>query len=179
MSHPLQSSEMRLHAYLERNEATMSCVLGFGVHGDVFVIERDFSRRISHSALKIHNSPEAYLSERDIYMRLFDRDVFEVLGHAVPQLLNIDDDLLAIEMTIVTRPFVLGFGGAYLDRKPDYDEETMAECLREKEEQFGDNWEHASAILAALRRYGIYVADVNPGNIGFVNAENSRSGASS
>jgi len=38
----------------------------------------------------------------------------------------------------------------------------------EKEEQFEDNWPRAVSILAELRRYGIYVADVNPGNIAFL-----------
>jgi len=30
------------------------------------------------------------------------------------------DDLLAIEMTIVTPPFILDFAGAYLDPAPDF-----------------------------------------------------------
>ncbi len=36
------------------------------------------------------------------------------------------------------------------------------------------NWPQADFILAELRRYGIYVADVNPGNIGFVEGHDSQ-----
>jgi len=43
----------------------------------------------------------------------------------------------------------------------------MAEWLIEKEEQFGPRWKDASAILRGLEHYGIYMADVNPGNISF------------
>ncbi len=66
------------------------------------------------------------------------------------------------------RPFLLDFGGAYLDHAPDDDEKILGQWQREKEEQFEANWPKAVSILAELRRYGIYVADVNPGNIGFV-----------
>lgn len=139
--------------------------LGFGVHGRVFTCIGEIGVR---TALKIHEYEEAYCRERDVYLRLLEHEVEKLGGHHVPQMLNCDDQLLAIEMTIVSRPFLLDFGGAYLDRKPDYEEATMTEWLAEKEEQFGSNWDFASEILAKLRSYGIYVADVNPGNIGFV-----------
>ncbi len=91
----------------------------------------------------------------------------------MPQLLDYDDELLVIEMTIVARPFLLDFGGAYLDHPPDYSSEVLDQWRQDKEEQFEDNWPKAASILAELRRYRIYVADVNPGNIGFVERDNS------
>ena len=75
-----------------------------------------------------------------------------------------DDHLLIIEMTIVRRPFVLDFGGAFLDKAPDFSE-VMADWRAEKFEQFGDRWPAAESILRQLERYGIYVIDVNPNNI--------------
>ena len=66
---------------------------------------------------------------------------------------------------------MLDFGGAYRDHPPDYDAEILEEWRIEKAEQFEDNWPKAASILAELRRYHIYVADVNPGNIGFVEKE--------
>ena len=54
-----------------------------------------------------------------------------------------------------------------------HDEEILEEWRRDKEEQFEENWPKAESILAELRRYGIYVADVNPGNIGFVERTDS------
>ncbi len=54
------------------------------------------------------------------YLRLRELQVESIRGHAVPQLLHFDDEFLAIEMTIVSPPFCLDFGGAYLDRPPDF-----------------------------------------------------------
>jgi hypothetical protein len=45
----------------------------------------------------------------------------------VPEPIAYDDELLAIEMTVVTRPFVLDFGGAFLDHLPGFSEEVLAE----------------------------------------------------
>lgn len=70
-------------------------------------------------------------------------------------------------MSVVVRPFLLDFGGAYLDQPPDYDDDILDQWELDKQEQFEENWPKASRILSRLRSYGIYVADVNPGNIGF------------
>jgi hypothetical protein len=138
--------------------------LGFGVQGTVFVAVSPSGPR---SALKIHEFEDGYLRERDAYLRLWNFGVERILGHNVPVLLDFDDDMLAIQLTIVSRPFVLDFGGAYLDQCPEFDDTTMDEWRREKAEQFGENWEHASSIVAEFRRYGLYISDVHPGNIGF------------
>ena len=111
--------------------------------------------------------------ERDVYLRLRDLGIDLIQEHNVPQLIDYDDELLVIEMSVVVRPFVLDFGGAYLDRPPDYDEAILEEWRRQKEEQFEENWPKAESILAELRSHGIYVADVNPGNIGFVERTDS------
>lgn len=123
------------------------------------------------TALKIHEQPQSYYCERDVYLRLREFQIDEIEGHYVPQLIDFDDGLLAIEMSVVVRPFLLDFGGAYLDQPPDYSDEIMEQWEQDKAEQFEKNWPKAKAVLAALRRYGIYVADVNPGNIGFVAEE--------
>jgi hypothetical protein len=102
-----------------------------------------------------------------VYFRLRDIGIIEVEGHHVPEMIDFDDELLALELTVVARPFVLDFGGAYLDNPPDYSEDVLEQWERDKEEQFEENWPHAASILETLKSYGIYVADVNPGNIGF------------
>ena len=142
---------------------------GFGVHGNVFACVRDTSS--IQNALKVHERTEPYLIERDVYLRLRDHGIDQIQGHNVPQLIDYDDDLLVIEMSVVVRPFLLDFAGAYLDHAPDYDEEILDEWRREKQEQFEENWPKAALILAELRSFGIYVADVNPGNIGFAEKE--------
>ena len=88
-------------------------------------------------------------------------------GHRVPLLLGFDDQLFALEMTIVSPPFVLDFGGAYLDRPPDFSAEVWADWRAMKSEAFESNWPTVQKILAEFESYGIYVADVNPGNIKF------------
>jgi hypothetical protein len=161
----------RFREFLRQYEATVIHSLGFGVHGSVFVVERQRGSATIRSAVKFHRYWEPYCRERDAYLRLLDREIRNICGHAVPVLLSHDDGLWALEMTVVDRPFVLDFGGAYLDRPPDYGTEALQEWRIQKEEQFEKNWPKAAAILAELRRYGIFVSDVNPGNIGFLETD--------
>lgn len=90
-----------------------------------------------------------------------------VRGFAVPRLVRADDELWVIEMTIVKPPFVLDFAGAYLDTPPDYPEEVLDEWRAEKAEQFGDRWPEVQRVVRAFHQWGIYLADVKPGNIEF------------
>jgi len=71
-------------------------------------------------------------------------------------------------MTIVKRPFVLDFAGAHLDARPEFSAEIWADWEAEKREQFEDRWPMVEKILAAFEEFGIYLLDVSPGNIGFV-----------
>ena len=90
-----------------------------------------FPRKTSRMARQQPSKPlsasDFYLRERNVYFRLMDHEVRDVRGAAVPELLGYDDDLWVIEMTIVSRPFVLDFAGAYLDDPPDYSDEVMAD----------------------------------------------------
>ena len=84
---------------------------------------------------------------------------------SIAELLGYDDKLLIIEMTVVTRPYVLDLGGAFLDQPPGFSEEILAEWQAEKQEQFGKRWPEVQAILGILEGYGIFVVDVNANNI--------------
>ncbi len=75
---------------------------------------------------------------------------------------------MVIEMSIVTRPFVLDFAGAYLDAMPAFSEEIWADWERKKQEQFEGRWPKVQAVLAALESLEIYMVDVSPSNIAFV-----------
>jgi hypothetical protein len=119
------------------------------------------------TAIKAHERERFYLKERKVYQRLQQFEVTHIRNAEVPQLVGFDDELWVIEMTIVSRPFVLDFAGAYLDFPPDYSEEVMAEWEADKREQFGSRWPEAQAIVNELESYGIFMADVNPGNISF------------
>lgn len=75
--------------------------------------------RSQRFAVKFHDRTAGYEREINVYLRLRAHEVTHVGGHRVPILIDQDDELLAIEMTIVSPPFVLDFGGAYLDQPPD------------------------------------------------------------
>ena len=71
-------------------------------------------------------------------------------------------------MTIVVRPFVLDFAGAYLDIPPEFSDEVWAEWEAEKQEQFGARWPTVQAVLAAFEELDIHLLDVTPNNIAFL-----------
>jgi hypothetical protein len=55
--------------------------------------------------------------------------VTKIQGFNVPQLLGHDDEIWIIDMSIVTRPFVLDFAGAYLDVPPQFPTEAVWDAL--------------------------------------------------
>ncbi|MEL6110234.1 MAG: hypothetical protein AAFU85_29850 [Planctomycetota bacterium] len=157
----------RLQLYCTSYNREVEVRLGTGTQGTVFVLES--LRHPRRVAVKFHDRKAAYQRERDTYLRLLELDVQEVCGHRVPILLHHDDEFLALEMTIVSPPFCLDFGGAYLDRPPDYSAQTWADWEDEKREAFEDDWPAVEEILAEFRLMKIFIADVNPGNIRFRN----------
>jgi hypothetical protein len=99
-------------AYAARHHLVLVEPLGSGAHGTVHVAELESKHE--QSAIKAFNAREFYFRERAAYERLREAGVSEVLGFHVPQLIRLDNDLHVIEMTIVTRPFVLDFAGLTL-----------------------------------------------------------------
>ena len=160
---------IRAQDYAQRNHLALGEQLGFGIHGIVFAIKSQPGKRPSalRAAIKIHRRQVDYLRERDIYFRLRDVGVSTIRGCNVPRLLRHDDDRWILEMSIVARPFVLDFAGAALDDPPEFSAEVLADWRAEKKEQFGARWPEVLAILQALEHYGVFMLDVNPGNVGF------------
>src|SRR6478672_11763736 len=76
--------------------------LGYGVHGTVYSARNQSNSR---SAVKVHENERYYQRERDIYRLLAEERVDSILGLRVPRLLNCDDELLILEITIVSPPF--------------------------------------------------------------------------
>ncbi|MDQ3623243.1 MAG: hypothetical protein M3463_12240 [Verrucomicrobiota bacterium] len=151
--------------YCARHRLRLLERLGTGIHGIVFAVEGNAV--FGAAALKVHYSPEPYLRERRVYERLKELQIAEIRGFEVPQLLDFDDELLALKMTIVTPPFVLDFAAAYLDFAPEFSDEIWEEWVRKNEEQFGAHWPTAQMILGDLRDLGIHMHDPSPGNIRF------------
>jgi len=152
-------------AYAAQHQLKLAERLGFGVHGIIFVAE-DKSKS-GRTAIKAHYESEPYRRECAAYERLKQADVVELLGFNVPQFIAADDGLRVIEMSIVTRPFVLDFAGAYLDAPPDFPEDAWVEWEAGMREQFEARWPEVEAVLAALEELDIYMLDVSPSNIAF------------
>lgn len=91
----------------------------------------------------------------------------------MPQLLDWDDELLVIEMTVVGRPFLLDFADSYLDEAPEFPAEVLEQWHDEKVAEFGEElWKRVQLVMYALRgSHGIYLLDVNRGNIAFGEGE--------
>src|SRR2546429_246191 len=102
----------RLTQYCQRHNITHMTLLGQGEDGSVWETSR-------HSAPKIHLTKESYSPELKAYIRLRQRIINWIAGFSVPVLLNSDDELLALEMTIVSPPYLLDFASAHLDAPLD------------------------------------------------------------
>src|SRR4051812_9021330 len=68
-------------------------------------------------AVKFLHDPDSYARELRAYGILQHLNLDELAGHQVPRLIRNDDNLLAIEMTIVSPPFLLDFAAAYTNEE--------------------------------------------------------------
>jgi hypothetical protein len=157
-------TDPRIRAYESRHHCRLSVPLGAGPGQDGFVLLSD--RR---SAVKFFDRSERFARELEVYHVLLDKGIRSVEGHSVPELLNSDLDLLAIEMTIVERPFVLDFAGAKLPHEiPDFEQHVIDEHIEHLQELFGDQWSDALHVAEMFRQAtGFTLLDIHPGNIAF------------
>ncbi len=156
----------RARRFAALREAELRDELGAGTQGVVFALR--YKSRGDWSALKIHFRPESFAREREAYLRLDELGIFEVAGFSVPKLVRVDAELLAIEMSVVTKPYVLDFAGASLgEEPPEFPDEVWADWEREKREQFGARWTVVQQVIAKFGTFGIHLLDVSPGNIAF------------
>jgi len=92
--------------------------------------------------------------------------VASVEGLDIPMLTRADEEWLAIEMTLVSRPFLLDFGTAWLDERPDFSPEVWEQAEADAAEKFGEDWPEAQRIIGSLgATTGIIMGDVHPGNL--------------
>lgn len=88
-----------------RNLTIQKEELGSGYDGTVLATNRG-------TALKVLNNQQLYRQELAICQHLKTKSVRRINGFQVPQLVDFDDSLSIIEMTIVSPPFVLDFASA-------------------------------------------------------------------
>lgn len=133
---------------------------GYGTDGAIW-------RTHLETAVKLLLRERNYRVERDCYQRLQLHGVSDVAGFEIPQIIGFDDELFAIEMSIVSPPFILDFGKAYLDRWPQHTPEVMEDWVEAQQELWEDRWPEVQSILWKLEQLGIKYTDPNPGNIMF------------
>jgi hypothetical protein len=161
-----QNSIQNAQSYAAFNGLRLAERLGYGIHGTIFAAENN--TKAGNTAIKALNSIEFYLRERNAYQRLRAAGITNIAGFNVPQLIHFDDERLIVEMTIVVRPFLLDFAGAYLDAPPAFPEQIWDEWETQKREQFENQWPIVQTALAALEDLDIYMVDVSPTNISFL-----------
>jgi hypothetical protein len=152
----------RLSRYAFRTGRTLTTQLGWGGEGLVYATD-------ARTAIKSYRHASLYENERNVYFRLRERGVTSVLQFAVPRLIAHDDELLALEMSIVSPPFILDFAGAYLDKKSPFDSEVMEEWEAERVELFGRRWSEVRRAYYYFQSFGILLNDLKPGNVSFPN----------
>ena len=156
-----RESQVRAESYANRRRKRLKQCFGWGYDGIVFETDSD-------TAIKALRYRDLYERERDVYIRLQDRAVENVLGFSIPKLVSFDNELWVVEMGIVSPPCVLDFAGAYVDRNPfDFSDDQLTEWENEKREQFEERWPLVRQVVAVFRKYGVYLSDINPGNIKF------------
>lgn len=153
-------------AYAAQRQLEIGEPLGSGKDG--IVVAAKCKSKPARTAIKVFRLDEAYRREKAVYERLKTEGVTAVRGFHVPQLTGFDDNLLVLEMTIVTRPFVLDFAGAYLDRRPEFPEGVLEAWEREKQEQFEERWPEVCGLMAAFGQMRIFLTDISAGNIGLL-----------
>jgi len=156
--------DVRADDYQSRYACGFVGSLGMGVGRDGFVLSSD-----RMTAVKFFDRKERFLRELEVYRVLAAKGIRKVAGHTVPRFVRADEQLLAIEMTIVTRPFVLDFAGAKRPHEvPDFDPEIIEEHMAHLRELFEDRWTDALHVAEMFRqKTGFVLLDIHPGNIAF------------
>jgi hypothetical protein len=152
----------RVYAHRNGTKIVSTVEFGHGMEGSVWVSQRD-------SAIKIIRNRKNYADELEAYRRLQAAAVRQLCGFAVPWLLGADDELQAIEMEIVQRPYLLDFGKVYFDRAEQlvYSARDL-QLDRHRSKSFYNtiDWSRVAMALHALEsQFGIYYADARPSNI--------------
>jgi hypothetical protein len=152
-------------AFAAKHQLEIGERLGFGIHGTVY--EATEKNILGLTAVKLHYDIEPFIREFEVYQRLDEYGIKRICGFHVPQLLRVDEELRILQMTMVMRPFVLDFAGAYVDFKPHFSEEIWAEWEAQKRDQYGNKWPVVRQVLDALEEMDIFMIDVSPTNIAF------------
>ncbi len=93
-------------AYENRYRLRLVGRVGEGRDGEIFLTD-------GNTVVKFFKQSAEFRRERQAYEILAHAGVTDVAGHAVPKMQRADENLLAIEMSLVQPPFLLDFASAY------------------------------------------------------------------
>jgi hypothetical protein len=175
MPSSLGSPEARAARFAQERGRALGAAPGGGKDGTVFSLlaprpHGAGAPSAGATAIKALRRPDFYHREVDVCLRLDERGMggpVRVRGHSVPLLLAFDEYLLAFEMTLFTRPFVLDSSSASLDIPPVLTAEVVEESHAHWARVFEDRLPKALAIKAAFEGFGICLNDLSLNNIGF------------
>ncbi|MBL8827833.1 MAG: hypothetical protein JNM18_12720 [Planctomycetaceae bacterium] len=136
-----------------------SSVLGWGQDGTVW-------QTPVPTAVKAFYRQSNYDVEKSCYQRLAEKGLRTLDGLYLAQLIDFDDELLVIELSIVSPPYLLDFGKAYLDCRAPYDEVQRTEYHDMIRDLFGDDYARVLRITRMLWHLcQIDYVDAKPANI--------------
>ncbi len=156
----------KLSAYARVRQFVIGRQLGTGTEGSVFAANP--LGNANEVALKFHRNEDGYFREKRAYERLREKAVVRICGFNVPELIDVDDRSMVLQITIVPRPFVLDFGGARLDQKPYFSDDVWEEWRQSKLEMFEQRWPIVENVIFEFQLLGIYLMDIHPRNIAFI-----------
>lgn len=159
----MRNRELQQHAvrYAEIYQISLNLKnpLGYGSDGTVWESDR-------RTAVKVIERQKTYAVELECYRRLRAKQIRDIQGFAVPQLIGNEDSLQVIEMKIVSPPYILDFGKVELDHLPEFTRDKWEYYYAEMKERFEGDYKRVRTLLAALVGLcGIHYMDPKPGNI--------------
>lgn len=98
----------------------------------------------------------------------------------MPTLNRYDAELLALEVDIVTPPFLLDFAAARRSEEvPDFEDHVWKEHHERLKDKFGNRWQDVLQVADAFERLtGYALLDLHPGNIRFGDEATASTGSS-
>ena len=133
----IEDSKKRAVEYGFRVGTSVDFATALGIGQEGFVWKTGTERA---SAIKVFDRQRNYLNEIEIYLILESHEVSEIKGFTIPKLIDFDDELWIIELSIVSPPYLLDFGKASVGFPPPFTAEQMLEYETERKQLFGRNW---------------------------------------
>lgn len=115
------------------------------------------------TVVKVHRYHDRFEKELAAYHRLAERKITRLKGFEFPQLVDYDEQMRILELSIVSPPYILDFVEVGLGKKPSNFDLDRIEAQQSK--QFGKDWPDVRRLLEALMQIGIYYDDVHNKNI--------------